>query len=99
MADDLSAPLGLASGKQPWWRRLPFGVVGGGLLGLTGVMLGVWLAFVRDPNGTFVLTLPVASQLVMQCTSSKTTRVDSAILATPMVATISRFTSGRPRNR
>ncbi len=51
MADDLSAPLGLASGKRPWWRRLPFGVVGGGLLGLTGVVLGVWLAFVRDPNG------------------------------------------------
>jgi uncharacterized protein len=51
MADDLSAPLGLASSKRALWRRLPFGLVGGGLLGLTGVVLGVWLAFVRDPSG------------------------------------------------
>lgn len=51
MADDLSAPLGLTSAKRSWWRRLPLGVVGGGLLGLTGAVLGVWLAFVRDPSG------------------------------------------------
>jgi len=51
MTDDLSAPLGLTPAKRSWWRRLPLGVVGGGLLGLTGVVLGVWLAFVRDPSG------------------------------------------------
>lgn len=50
MANDLSAPLGLTSAKRSWWRRLPFGVVGGGMLAITGVVLGVWLAFVRDPN-------------------------------------------------
>ncbi len=51
MADDLSAPLGLGPAKRQWWRRLPFGLVGGGVLGLVGVVLGVWLAFVRDPGG------------------------------------------------
>jgi uncharacterized protein len=51
MTDDLSAPLGLTSTKRSWWRRLPLGVLGGGLLGLTGAVLGVWLAFVRDPSG------------------------------------------------
>ena len=51
MADDLNAPLGLRPAKRPLWSRLPFGIVGGGLLGLVVVVLGVWLVFVRDPAG------------------------------------------------
>lgn len=51
MSDDLSAPLGLATPKRAWWKRLPFGVVGGGVLGLLAVVIGVWIAFMRDPSG------------------------------------------------
>ena len=51
MSDDLSAPLGLGPAKRAWWKRLPFGLVGGGVLALVGVVVGGWIAFVRDPAG------------------------------------------------
>lgn len=51
MADDLNAPLGLTPTRKPLWRRLPFGLVGGGILGVVGIVLGLGFAFLRDPTG------------------------------------------------
>ena len=51
MPDDLSAPLGLRPAKRPLWQRLPFGWAGGAILGLVAVVLGLWLTFVRNPQG------------------------------------------------
>ncbi|TBW39987.1 divergent polysaccharide deacetylase family protein [Siculibacillus lacustris] len=51
MADDLSAPLGLRSVRRRWWKRLPFGVVGGLLMALVATIVGIWVAVIRDPTG------------------------------------------------
>ncbi|MDK9697426.1 MAG: divergent polysaccharide deacetylase family protein [Siculibacillus sp.] len=51
MADDLGAPLGLATGRRRWWRQLPFGLVGGIAIGVVATVMGVWVLFIDDPNG------------------------------------------------
>ena len=51
MADDLGAPLGLATSRRRWWRRLPFGLVGGIAIGVVATVMGVWVLFIDDPAG------------------------------------------------
>lgn len=51
MGNDLDAPLGLRGATRPLWSRIPFGIIGVSLIGLVATVLGVWLAFVRDPQG------------------------------------------------
>ncbi len=51
MGNDLDAPLGLKAAKRPIWARIPFGIIGLSLIGLVGAVIGVWLVFMRDPEG------------------------------------------------
>ena len=51
MADDLGAPLGLSTGRRRWWRRLPFGLVGGFAIAGVVAVMGVWVLFIDDPAG------------------------------------------------
>ena len=50
MADDLGAPLGLAT-RRRWWRQVPYGLVGSIAIGVVATVMGVWVLFIDDPAG------------------------------------------------
>lgn len=92
MADDLSAPLGLAS-RRRWWQQLPFGLVGGIAIGVIATVMGVWILFIDDPAGG-------EPSAVARIDRSKTgiPSADVAVAGTPKPANAdgSDLGSGRP---
>lgn len=48
-ADDLTAPLGLKSGRGQF--RIPLGLIGMAIIAVILIAMTVWIGFVNDPNG------------------------------------------------
>lgn len=51
MRNDLNSPLGLKALRRKWWTRIPFGLIGVGILGATAALVAVWVSFMPDPFG------------------------------------------------
>jgi polysaccharide deacetylase 2 family uncharacterized protein YibQ len=49
--NDLNSPLGLKTLHRKWWTRIPFGLIGVGLIGATAALVAVWVSFMPDPLG------------------------------------------------
>ncbi|PLX37880.1 MAG: hypothetical protein C0606_06370 [Hyphomicrobiales bacterium] len=63
-ADELTAPLGVdkTPARKSWYRRLPFGLIGIGLVFLVGAGTIMWTTVVEDPlGGEPVVVLDVAA--------------------------------------
>jgi len=50
-ADNLTAPLGLMKARSRWYSRIPYGLIGIGLIGTLFVSMLIWVTIVDDPMG------------------------------------------------